>query len=286
MATEPAKTDASAAVNKAVPVVVPAPPATPAPAAAPAKKEDSAEKWVKPTGIPELDFVLDGGLPASSSILLSGDAGAGKTTLAMQWLCAGYSKFKENGIYITMTESTITLVRNLKKTSFYDVNYMASSDLTAENFETEIAARPGIHFVDLRQIMEGIGLMKAEYTYEDLDFLIDTLFKLFVKSDVKRVVLDSITAVAYLMKDEAMIRSFIFRFGKLISMSDSNIMLISEAKDEKDSVFGIEEFISDGVIRLKYGDPENNLPRTLNVKKSVVGIFWLNLFHMEFRKAG
>ncbi len=231
------------------------------------KKKEAADPKIRPTGIEALDAVLNGGLPKSASVLLSGDAGAGKTTLAMQWLLAGCSEHDESGIYITMTEPTITLLRNLDGMSFYDGKYLASSDLNASNFETEIAARKGLHLIDLRQIMEEVGLLKSEYTYEDLDLLVETLFKLISHAKVQRVALDSITAVAYLLKDEAMIRSFIFKFGKYISLVNSNVLLISEAKKEEDSAFGVEEFITDGVIRLAYGVPEKNLPRTLKVKK-------------------
>jgi len=41
-----------------------------------------------PTGIAGLDEILDGGLPAEHVHLLEGDPGAGKTTLAWQFLLA------------------------------------------------------------------------------------------------------------------------------------------------------------------------------------------------------
>src|SRR5262245_47278635 len=40
-------------------------------------------------GVPGLDAVLDGGLPAERLYLVQGDPGVGKTTLAMQFLMEG-----------------------------------------------------------------------------------------------------------------------------------------------------------------------------------------------------
>jgi circadian clock protein KaiC len=42
-----------------------------------------------PTGVPGFDAILEGGLPARRMYLLQGDPGAGKTTLALQFLLAG-----------------------------------------------------------------------------------------------------------------------------------------------------------------------------------------------------
>lgn len=232
-----------------------------------AQIDELRKRRIRPTGIAGLDFMLNGGLPTNAIVLLSGDAGVGKTTLAMQWLSAGYRDYGESGIYITMTEPTTVAIRNLQGMSFFDKSYMASSDLRFEDFEGDFASKQGIHFIDFRQVMEDAKLLKENYTYKDLDRLVEILFNLVSSSKAKRVVFDSITAISYLLKDLHLIRSFIFRLGKYLSIVDSNSMLISEAFDNKDSVFGVEEFISDGVIRLTYGDPEKNIARTLKIKK-------------------
>ena len=228
---------------------------------------ETKKKNIQPTGIKDLDDILDGGVPIGTNILLSGDAGTGKTTLASQWLSVGYRDYKENGVYITMTEPTTRLIKNLGDKSFFSKEYVASSDLNVENFKTDIASRPGIHFVDLRQIMENVGLLKTKYTYEDIDKLVNLLSELVTVANIERVVIDSITAISYLINDIHLIRTFIFRLGKILSFTDTNTFLISEARGEDDDVFGVEKFISDGVIRLSYGAPEKNIARTLKIKK-------------------
>jgi circadian clock protein KaiC len=57
------------------------------------------------TGVPGLDDVLGGGLPVSHLYLLEGTPGAGKTTLALQFLLAGVAA-GESGLYVTLSETT------------------------------------------------------------------------------------------------------------------------------------------------------------------------------------
>ncbi|MFA5246409.1 MAG: ATPase domain-containing protein [Candidatus Micrarchaeia archaeon] len=57
-----------------------------------------------PTGIAGLDTALDGGIPENNLVLIAGGAGAGKTTLSLQFLLNGARK-GEKGIYIS-TEQT------------------------------------------------------------------------------------------------------------------------------------------------------------------------------------
>jgi circadian clock protein KaiC len=64
-----------------------------------------------PTGVPGLDDVLSGGYADSSLHLIEGAPGAGKTTLALQFLLDGQTK-GERGLYITLSETRAELMRN------------------------------------------------------------------------------------------------------------------------------------------------------------------------------
>jgi circadian clock protein KaiC len=55
-------------------------------------------------GVPGLDAVLDGGLPAGRLYLIQGDPGVGKTTMAMQFLLEG-ARQGEAGLYVTLSET-------------------------------------------------------------------------------------------------------------------------------------------------------------------------------------
>jgi circadian clock protein KaiC len=57
-----------------------------------------------PTGVEGLDDVLHGGLLPGRLYLVDGNPGAGKTTLALQFLLAG-ARLGERGLYITLSET-------------------------------------------------------------------------------------------------------------------------------------------------------------------------------------
>src|SRR6201985_2483216 len=57
-----------------------------------------------PTGIPGLDYILCGGLPANRMYLIEGTPGSGKTTLALQFLLRGAAA-GEKCLYITLSET-------------------------------------------------------------------------------------------------------------------------------------------------------------------------------------
>src|SRR5712692_7183748 len=56
------------------------------------------------TGIPELDLMLRGGFMERDAVMIAGSAGTGKTTLAMEYLVNGITKFQEPGIYLTFEQ--------------------------------------------------------------------------------------------------------------------------------------------------------------------------------------
>src|ERR1700722_12672207 len=61
------------------------------------------------TGVPGLDYILSGGLPANHLYLIEGDPGTGKTTLGLQFLLEGF-KSGEKGLYVTLSETKSELL--------------------------------------------------------------------------------------------------------------------------------------------------------------------------------
>jgi circadian clock protein KaiC len=61
------------------------------------------------TGIRGLDEVLHGGLISERLYLVDGNPGAGKTTLALQFLLEG-ARTGEKYLYITLSETTLELL--------------------------------------------------------------------------------------------------------------------------------------------------------------------------------
>jgi circadian clock protein KaiC len=68
----------------------------------------SPRPTVVSTGVSGLDEVLRGGLPAGYMYLVTGNAGSGKTTLALQFLLAGRAR-GERVLYLTLSETVVEI---------------------------------------------------------------------------------------------------------------------------------------------------------------------------------
>jgi circadian clock protein KaiC len=205
------------------------------------------------TGINELDFQMNGGIPLGSTVLVTGCSGSGKTTLCMQFLFEGAKK-GERGVFFTITEPLFKLTKNLEGFSFYDKKLIESGM---------------VNIIDLRIISERLGLDTEKYTVEDAGALLDILKDIADELNVKRLVMDSITALCYRLQTREMIRDFIFKLGTSLAIMNCTTLLTSEVppKTFKFSQYEIEEFISDGIIFLGDIDRRGDLIRTLQVIK-------------------
>jgi circadian clock protein KaiC len=83
------------------------------------------------TGIEGLDTVLGGGFPRNRMYLVSGDPGAGKTTLAMQFLLEG-AKNGEPGVYATLSETEEEL-RDVARAHGWSLDGINICDLQASD---------------------------------------------------------------------------------------------------------------------------------------------------------
>jgi circadian clock protein KaiC len=94
------------------------------PESKPRKKADDVSKRLSlsevpteskrsPLGILELDEMLGGGFPARSLILLTGNAGSGKTILGTQFIYNGAVKYGETGIYVSLAENKADFYNNM-----------------------------------------------------------------------------------------------------------------------------------------------------------------------------
>lgn len=205
------------------------------------------------TGIKELDAQMDGGFPAGSTILIAGSSGSGKTTLCMQFLVNGAKK-GEKGVFFTITEPLFKLMGNLEKFEFFDKSLVENGLIT---------------IIDLRIIFERMGLDSERYTVEDASALLDVIKDIAKELDVKRLVIDSITALCYRLQTKEMIRDFIFKLGTFLAAKECTTFLTSEIppKTFSFSQYGIEEFISDGILFLGDVDRGGDLIRTLQIVK-------------------
>jgi circadian clock protein KaiC len=93
-----------------------------------------------PTGISGFDDILGGGFPARRLYLVQGHPGAGKTTLALQFLLEGV-KSGESSLYVTLSE-TRDEITDIARSHGWSLDGLGvlevSSDATAEELQTTL----------------------------------------------------------------------------------------------------------------------------------------------------
>lgn len=208
------------------------------------------EKEIKKTGIAGLDKILEGGIPEGHVILVQGEAGTGKTILSMEWLFKGWKKFNENGIYIAVTETYQKAIKNMGDMGFFDL---------------EAINEGNVRFTDLRSMTQILG-WENKVEKEDVEELVTQIKKLLEESKSERLVIDSITAIGYVIDDKELLRYFIFRLGTILGTLNCTLFLTSEGEGNK-STFTVENYISDGIIKMEQSMGEQRMIRHLNVTK-------------------
>ncbi|MFB6215952.1 MAG: ATPase domain-containing protein, partial [Candidatus Aenigmatarchaeota archaeon] len=213
----------------------------------------SMKTEIRETGIEGLDQTLEGGIPEGHVVLLTGESGTGKTVLSMQWLFDGWKKFGRPGIYISVTEPFTKAIKNIASMDFYDRDPLESGDL---------------RFTDLRSMIElmDFGAKGEEIDRDDIDELVERIEELVDETGARRMVLDSITAVGYMIDDTELFRYLIFRLGTVLSGKGCTVFLTSEARNGS-TPFNVEDFISDGILNLTYTQGEQAVIRKMEVRK-------------------
>jgi KaiC/GvpD/RAD55 family RecA-like ATPase len=186
------------------------------------------------TGIEGLDKMLNGGFLRGRNILLSGPAGTGKTTLAIQFAYKGAVDYNEPSLYVTMEET--------KKKIFEDMSQFG--------FELEKAIKTG----KLTVIGGPLSEIKGSMFRSDASFknLIDEICEVVKEKNIKRIVIDSANVFMMLMKSEEDQRNSIAMLCNRLSGLGCTTMITSETKEGSMdlSAHGIEEFVVDGVVVL------------------------------------
>ncbi len=204
------------------------------------------------TGITGLDIMLGGGFPKERTILIAGPAGAGKSTFGLQFLYTGIIQEDEPGIYVSFDE-TLSNVRTDAASYGWDLKTLENQNLLA--------------MVDGFSGRAGVASNEKYQTKLEVDELLTLLISLIDSVGAERVVIDSITALALSVDDELLIRKEILKLSAVMSSLTCTTLMISEMQNSDEiSRFGVEEFMAQGVITLKY-DFGKKGTRSLQVRK-------------------
>ncbi len=188
------------------------------------------------TGIAGLDSMLGGGIPETNTILLSGTCGAGKTILCSQFLASS----DEPGIYVSFEEELDELREN------------------ARIFGWDFAKK---------EKENSLRLLKYDpFRLEDILEVIENNIRTI---KAKRVVFDSVAALGVHMKDSSELRRMILQINYIMKKNKCTTLIVSETTAGSPGIsrFGVEEFVSDGVVFLDNRMIKGEIKRAVGVLK-------------------
>ena len=184
--------------------------------------------------------MMMGGFPYPSAILVSGEPGTGKTTLAVQSLFSGASK-GERGLYITAISEPQWLVQKfLSSFNFYN---------------QELVEREVVTFIDI-----GSALMKNPSE------MLNIIKKKIEQNNPQRVVVDPITPICDMLQWRGETREFVHEFFAFLKAYGCIAIITSEMSYD-DIAHSVEAYMVDGVIVLSYPEEEKVRRKFLEVLK-------------------
>ena len=191
------------------------------------------------SGIPGLDDLVEGGFPKGASILVSGGAGTCKTIIGMQFIYNGAMDYGEPGLYVTVETNLKNIVWNM------------------EGFNWDIRKLQEKNLMRVYRLQFDVTKDLAE----QISVQLDTITSIVKQMKAKRLVIDSTTAFGIWIDDMGKLRNTLFTFTDAIKDLGCTTLLTAETKGGKMdfSAFGIEEFITDGVIALYFTPPNRSI---------------------------
>ena len=195
------------------------------------------------TGIEGLDDLLYGGFLLGDAVLVAGAPGSGKTSLGMQFLYNGITRFQENGLFITFEEFPQRIYRD------------------AANFGWDFRA------------LDEQGKLKVLFTSPEVlqqDIVRDQglVNEMITEIGARRVVVDSVSHLQDSNHDHRQFREAVYGLVNALKRESLTAMLLRELREQEEVGTSPEEFVADGLIILSRSYVGNSHMRFLEVMKS------------------
>ena len=190
-------------------------------------------------GDQRLDAAIGGGIPRGDSTLLVGPSGVGKTLLGLSFLAAGLAE-GERCLHVSFQESE-TQVREKAESAGWDWSTVSDEQLVIKQI-------PPVE-LDLDQVG---SLIRAELE----------------RSDVKRVVVDSLAELAFAARDTERLPAYVWALGGFVRAAGGTAVFTNEiaALGQSGGLAGLS-FLFNNVFFLRYVELDSQLARGLSVLK-------------------
>lgn len=173
------------------------------------------------TGVPGLDTVLSGGIPAGALVIISGSPGAGKTVLTQQICFNLAARGAGRAVYFsTLSEPHDKLLRQLETFSFFDTRYLGDTVLLFALQEF------------LKQGLEATAEVIVQTTRQQRAHL---------------VCIDGYRTIEAICKGEAESRHFLYQLSAQLNLLGATLLITLERDSQERDDYGIYT-IADGVV--------------------------------------
>lgn len=191
-------------------------------------------------GVEGIDELMGGGLQPKTITLLTGTTGTGKTIFCTQFIYNGLKKYNQNGVYVTFEEPAEEIKQN--------------------------ALNLGFDFSEYEKKGKVLFVRYDPYHVEDVMELIESNVK---KINAERVVIDSVSALGLYVRDVPELRRMVFNITLLLRKLSCTSIITSEILPLQKSLsrFGVEEFVTDGIIVMYYLRVDSQFARSLTIWK-------------------
>jgi circadian clock protein KaiC len=219
------------------------------------------------------DLFQEGGLPKNISILVSGSTGTGKSIFCRQ-ICYNMLKNNRRCLYISFQESEKSIIRSMEKFNWDLYQFIDNGTFIIQKINPMDILRMKFGSVG------GSG-SATEISYKIKPFDIPTNFN----PDI--IVIDSLSSIIDISTTkEKNFRLYLQQLFSFLEETNSVSLLISESplSNLKYSNYGIEEFLSDGVI--SFYKSNNKFKRAISINKMRFSSHRMNIYKMSINKNG
>jgi len=202
-----------------------------------------------PTGIEGFDRLVQGGFPDRTVNLVSGPAGSGKSLFALHFCVNGAFRYREPSMYVMLEETKSNLERAMKA---FGMN--GGLPDRSNRFLT----------IDLGELRR-TGPHGTAIGFEELQEFLASALK---SAGVRRLVVDSLSAIGLRYPTVEEFRERLFSFCRFLHEQEVTTILVAESPDGLLLTrHGVEQFLSDSFVFLGLEEVKGDLRRTLTVRK-------------------
>ncbi len=194
------------------------------------------------TGLRTLDDMLEGGLLNSTTTMVAGGAGTGKTLLGLHFITAGIAN-EEPGVIVTFQENPDQL-KSIALSLGWDLRALEERQLLVHLYHSPVELQPDIHAARIREVVERI--------------------------QARRIFIDSIKDIEISTPDKVRYKDYIYSLVNEFKLMGVTTMLSNEIPELfgpfQLSEYGVS-FIADNVILLRYLEQMGRMSRALSILK-------------------